>query len=567
MSVTFEGVTRRYDGVDVIDELYLDVPDGSFTVVTGPPKSGKSVLFRTLVGLETPDAGRILIDGEDIAAQKAPERRVGYVPQSFALYPHMSVARNIGYPMALARAPKADIAERVDWAASMLAISHLLEKTPDQLSGGEKQRVAVARGLLKEADVFVFDDPLVGLDYKLRERLMDDLRELREELGKTFLYGTADSVEAMTLATRIVVLDGGRVVQEGPTESVYVAPRHPRAMELVGFPRANLLSGRIEEGILRAGPIELPVEETHGGGGRRCEKRWCRARVGRHVDGVAGSRPARCVGRGPVGSVPARRGGTGTASGAATVGFRPEALRLVDAAAGEEWRATESIVLDVVVRLVEDLGSEIVVYVEAEEGTLLTAVFAAGDRVPPALGATLTARMHKGDVRLFPADGGVARLERRPPEGMPDGRRPHRARHQALRRFHRRRRDGRHLRRGRGDLPARPVRLRQDHADAHGRRSRERLLRAHPVRRKRRRRAEVGPATDRAAAARPGAAGQSTNGSRTRIVSSRSGEVDSIATGHPMSSSIRRTYLIAAPGRSAHRRAPAVLPPHPSISS
>ena len=383
MSVTFEGVTRRYEGVDVIDDLYLDVPDGSFTVVTGPPKSGKSVLFRMLVGLETPDAGRILIDDEDIAAQKAPERRVGYVPQSFALYPHMSVARNIGYPMALARASKADIAGRVDWAASMLAISHLLEKTPDQLSGGEKQRVAVARGLLKEADVFVFDDPLVGLDYKLRERLMDDLRELRAELGKTFLYGTADSVEAMTLATRIVVLDGGRVVQEGPTESVYVAPRHPRAMELVGFPRANLLSGRIEEGILRAGPISLPVEETETEPYGSRDRAPGMSADDAPNDGAMESRPR---------------------SGAATVGFRPEALRLVDAAVGEEWRATESIVLDVVVRLVEDLGSEIVVYVEADEGTLLTAVFAAGDRAPPALGATLTARMHRGDVRLFPAD-------------------------------------------------------------------------------------------------------------------------------------------------------------------
>ena len=322
MSVTFEGVTRRFDGVDVIHDLHLEVPDGSFTVVTGPPKSGKSVLFRTLVGLETADAGRILINGEDIAEQKAPERRVGYVPQSFALYPHMSVARNIGYPMALARAPKGDIAERVDWAAAMLAISHLLDKTPDQLSGGEKQRVAVARGLLKEADVFVFDDPLVGLDYKLRERLMDDLRELREELGKTFLYGTADSVEAMTLATRLVVLDGGRIVQEGATEEVYDEPRHPRAMELVGFPRANLLRGRIDEGVLRAGPIELPVEETNA---VRTGGRWRRRgrprpdverRCGVRRDGGHPPAPRRGGDRVPArGAAPGRgRGRRGVAS-------------------------------------------------------------------------------------------------------------------------------------------------------------------------------------------------------------------------------------------------------------
>ncbi|MGO9810479.1 MAG: ABC transporter ATP-binding protein, partial [Isosphaeraceae bacterium] len=187
-SVAFRAVSKTYRGGAALDRFDLVVERESLTVICGPPGSGKSVLFRLLVGLETPDTGSIEIDGHDIAGLSAAQRPIGYVPQSFALYPHLRVYDNIAYPLTLARVPKDEIARRVDRAAGILSITHLLNKMPDQLSGGEKQRTALARGLLKEASLFVLDDPLIGLDFKLRERLMDELKSLRQELKATFLY-------------------------------------------------------------------------------------------------------------------------------------------------------------------------------------------------------------------------------------------------------------------------------------------------------------------------------------------------------------------------------------------
>lgn len=347
MSVAFENLTRRFGRHIALDGLSLQVTPKSFTVFTGPPKSGKSVLFRSLVGLDEPDGGRILLDGNDITRAAPSRRRLGYVPQSFALYPHMSVFDNIAYPMTLARAPRDRIRARVDRAAGMLSITHLLAKTPDQLSGGEKQRTAVARGLLAEADVFVLDDPLVGLDYKLRERLMDDLKMLRKELDATFIYGTADSVEALTLASEIVVLKDGRVVQAGRTEDVYLCPGHADAMELVGFPRANLIAGEIRDGMLSTGAFSMPTALS----GRR----------------------------------------------SVTVGIRPEAVRLCDEPAADAFPAT--------VRLVEDLGGEIVVYVAAGE-TMLTSAFAAGDAPVPRQGADIFVAVVAARIAVFDGDDG-----------------------------------------------------------------------------------------------------------------------------------------------------------------
>lgn len=351
MSVRVASVSKRFGDTPALDRLEVEIRPGSFTVITGPPKSGKSTLFRVLVGLETPDRGRILLDGDDITAASPTDRRLGYVPQSFALYPHLRVRDNIGYPLALARADREHIRERVAWAADLLSIGHLLDKTPDQLSGGEKQRTAVARGLLARADVFVFDDPLVGLDYKLRERLMEDLKALRRELDATFVYATADSVEALTLATDLVVLDGGRVIQAGPTEAVYLRPSSARAMELVGFPRANLLPGRIENERLRAGPIGTVFP-----------------------------------GQGDIDVL---------------VGIRPEAVRLA-----RSDIENEALELSASVSLIEDLGSEIVVYADVD-GTSLTAAFAVGDAMLPSLGDSIPLAIDPASIVLFDAADGT----------------------------------------------------------------------------------------------------------------------------------------------------------------
>lgn len=244
--IRFEGLCKSYRGEAALDGIDLEIEPSTLTVFTGPPGSGKSVLMRILIGLEAPSAGRILFDGQDITPLPAAARSIGYVPQSFALFPHMSVFNNLAYPLALQGAPRADIRMRVQQVARMVRIDSLLGKRPSQLSGGEKQRAAIARGILKNADIFILDDPLVGLDFKLRESLMEDLQDMRAEIGATFLYLTADPLEALTMAEQLVVMDGGHVVEAGQVDTIYYHPANLRTAELVGFPRCNMIRARME---------------------------------------------------------------------------------------------------------------------------------------------------------------------------------------------------------------------------------------------------------------------------------------------------------------------------------
>lgn len=236
-------VDKSYGRKPVLDGLSLTVEAGSFLVVCGPPACGKSVLVRMLTGLEKPESGKILLRGRDATGLGPAERNVGYVPQSFALYPHYSVQENIAYPLTLMKMARREIEPKVRQVSEQLKIAHLLGKSPDQLSGGEKQRVALARGIIKPTDVFVLDDPLTGLDFKLREQLFDDLKHLQRDLHATFVFMTSDPLEALALADQVAVLDGGRVVESGAVESVYRRPLHVRTMELLGVPPANRLAG------------------------------------------------------------------------------------------------------------------------------------------------------------------------------------------------------------------------------------------------------------------------------------------------------------------------------------
>ena len=320
--LAFEGLRKTYGRTVALDGLDLAIDAGSFTVLCGPPRSGKSVLMRILVGLERPDAGRLGIDGIDITNVPPGRRRLSYVPQSFALYPHMTVHDNIAYPMRLQGAAVRDVQHQVDRAAQILNITHLLQKRPDQLSGGEKQRTAVARGLVKDADVFILDDPLVGLDFKLRERLMDDLRTMQKELQATFFYATADSLEALTMADSLAVIEAGRILQHGETEAVYDRPAHQKAMQIVGFPRCNFLDGRMTEaGGCETPAFTFPVE----------------------ADGDADA----------------------SANGV-QVGIRPEAITVTETAMPGHVSGVGR------VRLVEDLGAETVVYFEVGSDMLVT---------------------------------------------------------------------------------------------------------------------------------------------------------------------------------------------------
>ncbi len=245
IAVEFRGVKKEYHGKPTLTGVDLAIESGTFAVIFGSPGCGKSVILRLLTGLEKPTAGQILMRGVDVTKTSPGERNIGYVPQMFALYPHYKVYDNIAYPLNLMGLPRREIDPIVQQVADLLRITRLLDKRPDQLSGGEKQRVAIARGIVKKTDIYVLDDPLTGLDFKLREQLFDDMKDMQAALQATFLYTTSDPLEALILAEQIHVMDGGRIVESGATEEIYRNPRHVRTMALLGFPTANLLSGSL----------------------------------------------------------------------------------------------------------------------------------------------------------------------------------------------------------------------------------------------------------------------------------------------------------------------------------
>jgi len=243
--VEFRGVSKKYSDLMVLEDINLSIRQDDFMVIYGLPSSGKTVLLRLLMGLEAPDAGDIILRRENVRHMSPKIRNIGYVPQDFALIPHKTIFENIAYPLRLMKKPTREIKPVVERAASMLSIEELLDKLPTQLSGGQKQRVAVARGVVKETDIYLFDDPLAGLDFKLRERLIDDLRRLQEDMAACFFYATSDPIESLTLAASIAVLHERTICEIGDPQTIYFNPHHLSTIDILGFPRANLLDGRI----------------------------------------------------------------------------------------------------------------------------------------------------------------------------------------------------------------------------------------------------------------------------------------------------------------------------------
>jgi ABC-type sugar transport system ATPase subunit len=257
--VQFKDIKKGYRKNEVLKGLSLDVNQGDFLVLFGLPGSGRSVLVRLLMGLEQPDSGDILLRGNNVADIEPGKRNIGYIPQSFALFPHMTVFDNIAYPLKLAKVAKAKITSEVERVAEQLKIGELLTRMPDQTSGGQKQRIAIARGIVQDTDLFIFDDPLAGLDFKLREQLVDDLKTLQESMHITIMYSTSDALESLSLADTIALLDNGIIIESGKPEEVYLKPNHADSMKLLGFPSANFIDGEIASGELKTAFFTVKV--------------------------------------------------------------------------------------------------------------------------------------------------------------------------------------------------------------------------------------------------------------------------------------------------------------------
>lgn len=287
-ALSLQDVGKSYGKKVVLDGVNLTVNKNDFYVLTGPPSSGKSVLLRTILGLDQPDQGHVLLAGTDVTNSGPQGRRIGYVPQSFALFPNKSVRQNITYPMRLDKVDKATMDQSLERVCELLTIGDLLDKRPDQLSGGQKQRVAIARGLARQADLFVLDDPLVGLDFKLRERLIDDLKRTRSVLGVTFLYSTSDALESLMLASRVGVLAQGVIVDEGELTSVYDNPQSSMSMQTLGFPSATVVEAQVSNGRASFVMGEFTVDSADATGSVLVGVRSEHIRLG-HSDGAVSS--------------------------------------------------------------------------------------------------------------------------------------------------------------------------------------------------------------------------------------------------------------------------------------
>ena len=318
--IRIENPSRKFADFTAVDNIDLDIRDGDFLVLLGPSGCGKTTLLRMLAGLLEPTSGRILLDDDDITTAPARRRDVAMVFQSYALYPHLSVAKNLAFPLRVKKMRKSEAAERIEAVAQQLDIAHLLGRKPKELSGGQRQRVAVGRAIVRNPKAFLMDEPLSNLDAKLRTATRRELTELHRRLGATFVYVTHDQVEAMTMATRIALLNNGALEQVGTPEDVYDRPASVFVAGFLGSPAMNLLDARVHT-----------VDGTVVASGEGVTARLWRGQAdGRDV----------------------------------VLGIRPEHLRVVEPADHPGVR------LSVGVTSVENLGSEQVAYCEVGGATV-----------------------------------------------------------------------------------------------------------------------------------------------------------------------------------------------------
>ena len=354
-TVTFDNASRVYPGQErpAVDNLNIEIGDGEFLVLVGPSGCGKSTSLRMLAGLEEIDAGRILIGDRDVTDVPPKDRDIAMVFQNYALYPHMTVADNMGFALKIAGTPKAEIRKRVEDAAAILDLTEYLDRKPKALSGGQRQRVAMGRAIVRSPQVFLMDEPLSNLDAKLRVSTRTQIASLQRRLGVTTVYVTHDQTEAMTMGDRVAVLDRGVLQQIDTPRRMYDHPNNVFVAGFIGSPAMNLLEEKLTDQGVQFGGAVLPVD---------------RATL------------------------------SDTDQSTVTVGVRPEDLELVG---DEQGIAVE-------VDVVEELGADAFIYGRraGSDETAKPFIARVDGRRPPTKGETVYFRPKEGHLHLFDAKSG-----------------------------------------------------------------------------------------------------------------------------------------------------------------
>ena len=258
-SVEIKNLDLNFGAVKVLKNLNLGIAEGEFLVLLGSSGCGKSTLLNCIAGLLEVSDGQIFIKGKNVTWEEPSDRGIGMVFQSYALYPQMTVRGNLSFGLKNAKVPKAEIEKRVARAADVLQIEALLDRKPGALSGGQRQRVAIGRALVRDVDVFLFDEPLSNLDAKLRADLRVELKRLHNQLQNTMIYVTHDQVEAMTLADRIAVMKGGNIMQLGTPDDIYNRPQNLYVADFIGSPSMNMISGTLSGSVFTGGDLSMSV--------------------------------------------------------------------------------------------------------------------------------------------------------------------------------------------------------------------------------------------------------------------------------------------------------------------
>lgn len=347
-TVSIHNLVKSYGKTEVLHGINLDVADGEFVVLVGPSGCGKSTTLRMIAGLEDITSGEIHIGGELVNHREPKERNIAMVFQNYAIYPHMSVRKNIGFGLRTSKASKTEKAARIDEVAQILGMTDLLDRRPNQLSGGQRQRVAIGRAMVRDPAAFLFDEPLSNLDAQLRTQMRLEIKKLHQRVGNTIIFVTHDQVEAMTMADRIVIMKDGHIQQIGTPFDVFHKPANKFVAQFIGAPSMNMIEGTLADGVVNLeGGLQIPIDAAHEHNGQ------------------------------------------------ITLGIRPDDLLVTDRKGQFSGQ----------VSVLEPLGSETLVYVSVGSKELIAK---ASGRTPPELGSSINLIAAPENMHLFDSTTGEA---------------------------------------------------------------------------------------------------------------------------------------------------------------